>query len=283
MIDFEIIQNALSNMVANAIDYAPRLLTALVILLAGWLLAKFVATVVQRLAEKVRLEELLARTGIKAGLEKAQINRSGTQLLGMLLYWIIFLNFILIALESLGLDAAVTPLRSLIAFLPRLLAALATLTAGVLLAQFLGKAAQAAMSSMGVEFHQEVGQGVNVLLIIMIVIVVLEQLGINASIMTNIFTNVITLAVAGLALAFGLGGRDVARSVLAGYYAREQFALGDQVNIDGAEGVLEAIGPLNAEIRLGSERLIVPNTVLTETAVKIKDPGLDQPILELDE
>lgn len=283
MIDFEIIQNAFSNMVANAIDYAPRLLTALVILLAGWLLAKFVATVVQRLAEKVRLEELLARTGIKAGLEKAQINRSGTQLLGMLLYWIIFLNFILIALESLGLDAAVTPLRSLIAFLPRLLAALATLTAGVLLAQFLGKAAQAAMSSMGVEFHQEVGQGVNVLLIIMIVIVVLEQLGINASIMTNIFTNVITLAVAGLALAFGLGGRDVARSVLAGYYAREQFALGDQVIIDGAEGVLEAIGPLNAEIRLGSERLIVPNTVLTETAVKIKDPGLDQPILELDE
>ena len=283
MIDFEIIQNAFSNMVANAIDYVPRLITALIILLAGWLLAKFVATVVQRLGEKVRLEDLLLRTGIKAGLEKAQINRSGTQLLGLLLYWIIFLNFILIALESMGLDAAVTPLRSLIAFLPRLLAALATLTAGVLLAQFLGKAAQAAMSSMGVEFHQEVGQGVNVLLVIMIVIVVLEQLGINASIMTNIFTNVITLAVAGLALAFGLGGRDVARSVLAGYYAREQFALGDRVNIDGEEGTLEAIGPLNAEIRLGSERLIVPNTVLTETAVKIKDNGLDQPILELDE
>lgn len=283
MIDFEIIQNAFSNMVANAIDYVPRLITALIILLVGWLLAKFVATVVQRLGEKVRLEDLLLRTGIKAGLEKAQINRSGTQLLGMLLYWIIFLNFILIALESMGLDAAVTPLRSLIAFLPRLLAALATLTAGVLLAQFLGKAAQAAMSSMGVEFHQEVGQGVNVLLIIMIVIVVLEQLGINASIMTTIFTNVITLAVAGLALAFGLGGRDVARSVLAGYYAREQFALGDRVIIDGEEGTLEAIGPLNAEIRLGSERLIVPNTVLTETAVKIKDTGLDQPILELDE
>lgn len=283
MIDLEIIQNAFSNMVANAIDYTPRLVTALIILLAGWLLARLIATIVQRLAEKVRLEELLTRTGIKAGLEKAQINRTGTQLLGMLLYWIIFLNFILIALESLGLDAAVEPLRSLIAFLPRLLAALATLTAGVLLAQFLGKAAQAAMSSMGVEFHQEVGQGVNVLLIIMIVIVVLEQLGINASIMTNIFTNVITLAVAGLALAFGLGGRDVARSVLAGYYAREQFALGDRVVINGEEGTLEAIGPLNAEIRLGDERLVVPNTVLTETAVKIKDTGLDQPILELDE
>lgn len=283
MIDFETIQNAFSNMVANAIDYVPRLLTVFIILLAGWLLAKFIATVVQRLAEKARLEDLLERTGIKAGLERAQIKRSGTQLLGMLLYWIIFLNFILIALESLGLDAAVEPLRNLIAFLPRLLAALATLTAGVLLAQFLGRAAQAAMSSMGVEFHQEVGQGVNVLLIVMIVIVVLEQLGINASIMTNIFTNVITIAVAGLALAFGLGGRDVARSVLSGYYAREQFEMGDRVIIDGEEGILEAIGTLNAEIRVGSERLIVPNTVLTDTAIKVKDSNWDQPLLELDE
>jgi hypothetical protein len=217
MINFEVIQTAFSNMIANAIDYIPHLITTLIILLAGWLLAKFMATLVQRLGEKLHLEDLLERTGIKAGLEKAQINRTGAQLLGMLLYWIILLNFILIALESLGLNAAVEPLRSLIAFLPRLVVALVILTAGVLLAQFLGKAAQAAMNSMGVDFHREVGQGVNVLLIIMIVIVILEQLGINASIMTNIFTNVITIIAAGLALAFGLGGRDVARSVLAGY------------------------------------------------------------------
>ena len=117
MIDFEVIQTAFSNMVANAIDYVPRLVTAIIILLAGWLIAKLISTLVQRLGERLRLEDLLERTGIKAGLEKAQIKRSGTQLLGMLLYWIIFLNFILIALESLGLNAAVEPLRNLIAFL----------------------------------------------------------------------------------------------------------------------------------------------------------------------
>ena len=283
MIDFETIQNTFNNMVTGAIDYVPRLITALIILLAGWLVAKLIATVAQRLGEQFKLEDLLERTGIKAGLEKAQINRTGAQLLGSILYWMIFLNFILVALESLGLNAAVDPLRALIAFLPRLLASLITLTAGVLLAQFLGKAAQAAMSGMGVEFHQEVGQGVNVLLVIMIVIVVLEQLGINASIMTNIFTNVITIAVAGLALAFGLGGRDVARNVLAGFYAREQYEMGDKVIINNEEGILEAIGTLNAELRIDNERLVVPNTILTETAVKVKDSEWDQPILELDD
>lgn len=283
MINFEVIQTAFNNMVNGAIDYIPRLVTALIILFVGWLLAKVIATIVQRLGERLRLDDLLERTGIKAGLEKAQIGRSGAELLGKLIYWMIFLNFILLSLESLGLNAAVEPLRALIAFMPRLLAALITLTAGVLLAQFLGRAAQAAMSGMGVEFHQEVGQGVNILLIIMIVVVVLEQLGINASIMTNIFTNVITIAVAGLALAFGLGGRHVARSVLAGYYAREQFEMGDRVIIDGEEGILEAIGTLNAELRVGGERLIVPNTVLTDTAVKVKDSDWDQTVLEINE
>ena len=272
MIDLAVLQNALNNMVSGVISYFPRLLSAIFILVLGWILAKVIAAVVKRIADRLRLDSLLERTGIRAGLERAQIERSGGELLAMFLYWIIFLNFLLIGLESLGLTAAVVPLRNLIAYLPRLLAALATLTAGVLLAQFLGRATQAAMSGMGVEFHQEVGQGVNVLLVIMVVIVVLEQLGIDASIMTDIFTNVITIVVAGLALAFGLGGREVARNVLAGYYVREQFELGDLVNIDGEQGTLESVGTLNSEIVLTTdeERLIIPNIRLTEMAVKVK-------------
>jgi len=276
MIDIEVLQTAFNNMLAGAISFMPRLLTSTIILLLGYGLSKLVATIVKRLGERLGLESILDRTGIKAGLDKAQIKRTGTELLASLLFWIIFLNFLLIGLENMGLNAAVDPLRDLIAFLPRLLAALATLTAGVLLAQFLGRAAQAAMSGMGVDFHQEVGQGVNMLLIIMVVIVVLEQLGIDASIMTTVFTNVITIIIAGVALAFGLGGRDVARNVLAGYYAREQFLLGDLVEIDGETGVLEGIGTLNSELRIGEQRLVIPNTYLTERAVKVTDLLLNE-------
>jgi small-conductance mechanosensitive channel len=271
MIDLELLQNAFNDMLSGAITFFPRLLTTILILLVGWLIARLIAAVVKRFAGRVRLERLLEQTGITAGLERAGIERTGTEVLASLLYWIVFLNFLLIGLESLGLVAAVEPLRNLIAFLPRLLAALVTLTAGVLLAQFLGRAAQAAMNSMGVEFYQEVGQGVNILLIIMIVIVVLEQLGIDASIMTSIFTNVLTIGIAGLALAFGLGGRGVARNVLAGYYAHEQFAIGDNIVVDGVEGTLEGIGTLTAEVRGADELLVIPNTQLTATAIRIKD------------
>jgi small-conductance mechanosensitive channel len=270
MINLEIIRNAITDMLARGIAFFPKLLTSLFILLLGWLVARLIATLIRKLAQRIGFDRIIERTGISEGLAKAEIKRSASDLVALLVFWTVFLNFLLIGLESLGLTAAVVPLRNMIAFLPRFLAAMATLVAGILLAQFLGRSTQAAMASMGVEFHHQLGQGVNALLAVMVVIIVLEQLGVDASIMINIFTNVITLAVAGLALAFGLGGRDVARNVLAGFYAREQFAPGDVIIIDGEEGTLEGIGRLNAEIYLDEERLVIPNTRLTEAAVKTR-------------
>lgn len=281
MIDIELIQSAINNIIVSLIEFGPKLLTSLLILALGWLIGRIVANVLKRLAERFRLEGILERTGVRAGLDKAEIKASGGELLAKFIYWIIFLNFLLIALENMGLNEAVQPLRDLIAFLPRILIALITLTAGMLLAQFLGKAAQAAMRGMGVEVHEQVGQGVNMLLIIMVVIVVLEQLGIDAQILVTIFTSVIIIVVGGVALAFGLGGRDVARNVLAGYYAREQYRAGDIVVINGQEGILDGIGTMNAEIRIGNDVLVVPNTRLTGTAVTIRELGKgDHPIEE---
>ena len=88
---------------------------------------------------------------------------------------------------------------------------------------------------------------------------------------TSLLTNVVTIAVAGLGLAFGLGGRDVAHNALAGYYAREVYRLGNTLVIDGEEGILEAIGTLNAEIAVGNGRVIIPNTQLTGSRTKILD------------
>lgn len=274
MIDLNIIQTAISNMLANGIAFFPRLLTSLLILLLGWIVARVIAALTRKVAERIGLDGIIDRVGVGEALEKAEIKQSASALVATLLFWTVFLNFLLIGLESMGLNAAVEPLRNLIALLPRFLVAMATLVAGILLAQFLGRSAQAAMASVGIEFHQQLGQGVNALLLIMVVVVVLEQLGIDASILTSIFTNVITLAVAGLALAFGLAGRDIARNVLAGYYAREQFASGDEIQLSDVAGTLEGIGTLNAEIGTPDGRVVIPNVRLTEEAVSVRETRL---------
>lgn len=264
MIDITVIQEAFSGIFAQAITFLPKLVSAIIILLVGWFLSKFISTLIKKLAERIGLESILDRIGISGFLDRAEIESSGGDVLALIIFWTIFLNFLLIGLETMGLQAAVDPLRNIIAFLPRLISALIMLVLGAMIAQFLGRTASAAMSSMGVEFHQQVGQIVNSLILIMVIIVILQQLGLDASIMINIVTSVIVLSVAGFALAFGFGGQNVARNVLAGYYAREHFDLGDTVIIDDQEGTLEDIGTLNSLIQAGDKQLIIPNIRLTE-------------------
>ena len=98
---------------------------------------------------------------------------------------------------------------------------------------------EAAVNNMGIEFGKAIANGVRIILLGIVVIVVLQQMGIESQILTDIFVYVVAILLAGLALAFGLGGRGVVRNVLAGFYAREMYALGDTIAIDEAEGTLE--------------------------------------------
>jgi small-conductance mechanosensitive channel len=270
MIDPQTWQSAFSDLAARVVAYLPTVLLALVILGAGWALARLLAALARRLARRVGLDDAVERSGLAEGLAQAKITHPASDLVALLIFWLVFLASLLLALEALGWTLAVLPLQNLISFLPRLLAAILILVIGAWLAQALGKVAQAAVASMAVEFHEGIGRVVRGLLLVVTAVLAVEQLGLNLTFLTDALTSLLTIIVAGLALAFGLGGRDVTRNVLAGYYAREQFAPGDGLVVDGEMGTLESIGAVNTQVAIGEEILVVPNTRLTEGGVRVR-------------
>ncbi len=274
MINLDVIQNTISNLIANTISFIPKLLTAIIILAVGWIIAKILRKLIQQLAERIGLNRIIEKTGLTQGLVQAQITQTPSEMLGTFIFWLIFLNFIPMALESLELSAAVAQLQQFIAYLPHLLSGLLVFIGGSLVAQFVGQLVQAAVASMGIELHQALGQAVRGFLLVFVAIIAVEQLGLDVTILTEVIVNLLTLAAAGLALAFGLGGREVVRNVLAGHYAREVFTLGDRLVVGDHEGTLEAIGTLNAEIIVGEERLVIPNRRLTEMSVRVHGNSL---------
>jgi small-conductance mechanosensitive channel len=164
--------------------------------------------------------------------------------------------------------SAVLPLQQFINSLPNIIAALITFTLGAILAQFIGRTISGALSGIGLEIHDTLGSVAQGLVMTMVFIISLQQIGMDVDLLTQIFTSTLIIIIAGVALAFGLGGRSITRNVLAGYYAREMFTPGDIVDIDGEQGILEGIGTLNTEIRLAESILTVPNIRLTEGNVK---------------
>jgi hypothetical protein len=270
MIDTVYLQDSLSDLWDRVIAWLPTILVVIILLILGWAFARLISALTQKLLRRLRVDGIFERVGLADGFTRAGITRPASELIGLVIFWFVFLSFILLVLEQFGLMAVVLPLQGLIGFLPRLLAAALVLIVGAFLAQFLGRVSQATAAGMGIEFHQPLGQLVQVLLLVVTVILAVDQLGFNLTLLTETLTNLLTVVVAGLVLAFALGARGVAGNVLAGYYAREQFSLGEHVVVDDQEGTLEAIGTLNAEITVGEDRIFIPNTRMIESQVRVR-------------
>ena len=268
--DANILTSALQRLAAKLIESIPAIITILLILIIGWGVARLIAGLVRRFVKRAGLDKAFNNTGFAQELDKILPGRTLTDIAASVIFWLLWFYIILSALTGSGLNLETTPFADILSFLPHLFAAFLILVGGVLLAQFIGRWVQVGVAATGVEYHETFGKGARLLLIGLAIITAIEELGIDLTPLTNALTNILTIFVAGLALAFGMGARDTVRNILAGYYAREDFSLGDQVEIDGKSGTLNAIGTVNAEITLSDGHLVIPNSNLTDTVVKVK-------------
>lgn len=263
----EIITGALTEMLNRVAAFLPRLVGALIALLIGWLLACLARRVAKRLLARLGLDRLSERAGVADALDHAGVATPASHLVARVIYWLLLLTFLMIAVESLGLTTAATALRALVAYLPHVLGAAIVLVSGALLGQFLGKGAQALAAGSGVEFHAALGRTVQYIVLAMAAILAVDQLGLNMTLLNDVLGNLLTVAGAGLALAFALGSREAVRNLLAGYYVKELFKIGQTVEVDGYRGTLEAIGPLKSVIAAAEGNVTIPNSALMDERV----------------
>jgi len=235
-----------------------------------WLLAWLAQRIVRRALARLGFNRLAERAGASDALTRAGVTASASHLAGRAIYWLLLLTFLMVAVESLGLTGAATALRALVAYLPRVMGAAIVLVGGALLGQFLGKGTQALAAGSGAEFHAALGRAVQYIVLAMAAILAVDQLGLNTTLLNDVLGNLLTVAGAGLALAFTLGSREAVRNLLAGFYAKELFEIGQTIEVDGHRGMLEAIGPLKAVIAAaeGDANITVPNTALIDKNVR---------------
>lgn len=262
------IRTTIVDLIEALISFVPDLIIGLIVLLIGWIIARILSWGVRQVASRIGLDSIVEKSGLTGGLRRVNITQLPSILLSRIIYWIVFLNFLLEALQTMRFGSAIEPLQRFIVSLPNIVAALITLILGLMIAQFIGRTVSGALSGIGLEIHDTLGNITRGLIVCMVFIISLQQIGMDVDLLTQIFVSTLTIIIAGIALAFGLGGRSVTRNVLAGFYARELFEPGDQIEIDGQQGTLEGIGTINSEIKTMDGVLTVPNTRLTENSVK---------------
>ncbi len=200
----------------------PGILAAVVLLIVGWLLARVVRKGVIRLLKLLRLDIAAEKTGIEDFLLQGGVRYTAVTLIANFLYWVVLLTFMLAVLDSLGLQAASDFFAKTALFIPQIFGALVILLFGTLFAKFLGGLVSTYLQNVGVGGATVVGTVAQWALLLFVVSIALEQLSIGVQIVLAAFQIAFGAFCLALAIAFGIGGRDLAAHLLDKLWKRQQ-------------------------------------------------------------
>ncbi|MBI1736860.1 MAG: hypothetical protein HYR51_16960 [Candidatus Rokubacteria bacterium] len=191
----------------------PGLFVMLVLVLIGLAAGWIARGIVSRLARAVGLDRHMERWGVVPSLRRSGIYRPPSDILGSLVFWALFVLFASLGVDSLGFPGSTSAF--LLAFLPPLFAAMLILLVGLLVASFLSQGILIAAVNAGVPEARLLARAIQWGVLLFAAATALTHIGIGKEMVLVAFSITFGGLVFALALAFGLGGRTLARDILA--------------------------------------------------------------------
>ena len=250
--------------------FLPNLVGAVILVIAGFYLARFVGYLISKGLSGIGLDRLSETVGVAATLEKAGVKLTASQILGRLAFWIVALIFLITATETLGLPRISETLDEFLLYLPRVIGAVLIVIVGLFIAHFVRDLVRSGAEGLGVEYARSLGATAYGVLFVVVVSLAIGQLDIDTILLDSVVAILIAAIGIAAALSLGLGTRELATNILAGVYARDLYAAGDRIEIEEIEGTLEGIGTVKTQIRLDNEKVVsVCNNAMINSRVTV--------------
>ena len=194
--------------------FIPQLIGAIVILVVGYIVAKILQAVVARVLKAVGFDGWMERGGIKQFFDRAQTRETPATVLGKLVFWFVSIITITMSADALGIQQVSQVLAQLIAYIPSIIAAILILILAALLANFLSGIVRGATDS------DILANIARYAIIVYAVFAAVTELGVAVQLTAPTFLIVLGAVALAAAIAFGWGGRDVAKDLIERYYDR---------------------------------------------------------------
>lgn len=210
----QIVLDSFSDFWAKFTGFIPTLLLAIALLFAGFIIAWILEVMSRRILRAIKLEEIVAKVGIKRMFEKAGLKMTFTRLLSGVVYWFVLIVFLAAVVNVLGLTQLSSFLDGLVAYLPNVIAAVAILIIGILVGNLLYNVVKNASESARIQAAGLLATLTKWAIFIFAFIAALVQLKVAPDLLKILFTGfIVMLSLAG-GLAFGLGGKDAAKETI---------------------------------------------------------------------
>ena len=202
------LSQAIHDLARGFAHYLPRLIVMLILAFLGWAIAYVVKAVLRNILKLIKFDKLSENAGASQLLNKADLP-SATELVSRFVFWVTWLGFILLSVSVLGILGLQEQIATFFLFFPRLLAA-----------SFFSRATLLAAVNANIPSPRVLSLAVRSIIIVFVLSIVFEELGLAEQTMLVAFGIAFGALMFGLALAFGIGGRNLAQRFLEQKFVR---------------------------------------------------------------
>jgi len=239
------------------IELIPKILMSLIVLLIGYLVARLVKFIVIRLFHY--LDKLTKRKFSKVNFEGAG------SFLGIAFFWLVLFFSVVLITEILALSILTQWFQSILQYIPNIFAATLIIFAAIILGNLLTNLIESVSERTGFRESTLFSRIIRFALISLAVIIALDQVGLEISLLIDIIDIVLAALLFGGALSFALGARASVSNILAAYYVRKGYKVGDVIQIGETKGKITKINSTNVVLENEIGRLTIPAKEFNES------------------
>jgi small-conductance mechanosensitive channel len=251
-------------------EFLPRLAGAVLLLVLGLVAAGIAGALARRALAAAGIDELADRFGVHRTLGRGGIAPPLSRLLGRIARIVLSIVVIVAAVSLLGLAGVELALNEALLFLPKLVAALALVFAGLIVGEIVGGWVDRLAKQLALDVP--VGRVAEAVVIALFSLTALAQIGVPTGILVVLAGILLVTAMLTATLAFGLGGRDLARQVSAGRYVHGAFELGQRISVGEITAEIVSFESAATVVRTDDGLIArIPNHLLLESVVFVRD------------
>jgi len=266
--DLKVVMDALMRIVTDILSFVPGLVNGLLVLLVGYLVARFVRWLIGVVLRRLGIDALADRSGVVGGLRGLGIGISPSRLIAQTVFGLLMLSFAITATQLMRLGSVAGLLERLLNFLPSVIAALIVFLLGSMVARLAGTWVTLLAAGGGLGSARQLGRMVQYIVSLFVAILALGVLGIQIGLLVTAITIIIAAFGLGIGLALGLGARTIVYHILAGYYLRQRYRSGQVIRVGQLRGQVSGTGSVNTVVTTEEGITVVPNGVLLESTVQ---------------
>ncbi len=263
------ITSALNGMVSQFVSAVPKIIGALVVFIIGLIIARIISKIITKFLEKIQIDKLGDKLQEIEMVDKSNLKFKISAVAGKIIYYFLLIFFAVFAADLLGMPAISQIVLDIFNFIPKLIMALIILIIGLLASDAISKIIYTACNSLGIPSAKLLSTFVFYFLFINIFILALTQANIN----TEFLSQNISIIIGGIILAFSIGygfaSKDIVANLLASFYSKDKFQLGDTITFEGEKGQITNMDRSTLTIQTGDRKIIFPLSKLTNQKVEV--------------